>query len=365
MDAQLATRCPHCQTAFRVTMQQLELREGSVRCGACREIFNGIDTVFEYEPGEGFELTPPPAEQDLADRMTLIDFGSLRGTQAPSASNMQDELDALSRAIADLQAKPWSPPPASLQEELGSDAGDRDDDFHRHPGQQLAGLQGLPGSQFSQRGHDRQDGQDDEPAALRSRPAAAELPPLHAEDRRDDGGGDGGEPGFIQQARQRQRRARFWKVLLWIGIPLLLAALAAQLAFFFRNEIAARSPEAAPYLRAACRPLGCTIRLPMEIGKLSLVASQLDALGEGNGRYTLTALVRNQGDTVQAWPSLDLRLKDAEGKPALRKAFLPMQYMTKEEIVSGMPAHSEREIHILFDLAGDAPAGFELTLFYH
>lgn len=347
MDAQLATRCPNCQTAFRVTMQQLELREGSVRCGACREIFNGIDTVFEYEPGQGFELTPPPAEHDIADRMTLIDFGSLRGTQAPSPANMQDELDALSRAIADLQAKPWAPQPASLQDELGSH-GQRD--AVQHGGNQYL-------DDDDQDGPDEQRGQTER---VGSHPAEGDLPPLHAPLRREEL-----LSGFVQAGRQRQRRARLWKFVLWIGIPLLLAALAAQLTFYFRNDIAARWPDSARYLRAACRPLGCTIRLPMEIGQLSLAASQLDALGEGNGRFTLTALLRNQGDTVQAWPSLDLRLKDTDGKPTLRKAFLPTQYMTREEIVAGMPAHSEREIHILFDLAGDAPAGFDLTLFYH
>ena len=45
---QLATQCPHCGTQFRVTLAQLELRDGRVRCGSCREVFNGIDTVFEY-----------------------------------------------------------------------------------------------------------------------------------------------------------------------------------------------------------------------------------------------------------------------------------------------------------------------------
>lgn len=326
MDAQLATRCPTCQTAFRVTMQQLELREGMVRCGACREIFNGIDTVFEYEPGVGFELTPPPVQQDLADRMTLIDFDSLRGSQAPSASTMQAELDALSRAIADLQAKPWTASPGSLREELGSNDADEE---HVHAGDR-------------NRGSDHHGEQGDA------------YPPLHAE-----------PPGFVQQARERERSARGWKLLLWIAIPLLMLALIAQLTFYFRSDIAARSPEAARYLRAACRHLGCTLRLPMQIDRLSLASSQLDAVGEGTGRFMLTALVRNQGDTVQAWPSLDLQLKDAEGQATVRKAFLPTQYAGKDEISTGMPAHSEREIRIMFDLSGDAPAGFDLTLFYH
>lgn len=331
---QLATRCPHCQTSFRVTMQQLELREGMVRCGTCREIFNGIDTVFEYEPGQGFELTPPPAGQDIADRMTLIDFGSLRGTQAPSPSNMQAELDALTRAIADLQAKPWAKPAASPQDELGSAAHPTDAEHDHHDRDNASG-----GGQSHQ------------------------LQPPDAVDEHD--ARDRSEPAFVLQGRKRERSARAWKILLWIAIPLLLLALAAQLTFYFRNEIAARSPQAAPYLRAACNKIGCLIKLPMDIDQLSLISRQLDAIGEGSGRFQLTALIRNQSDTVQALPTLDLQMKNEEGQPLVRKAFLPTQYATKDEITNGLPAHSEREVHVLFDLAGDPPAGFELTLFYH
>ena len=37
----LATQCPFCQTTFRVAQDQLKLRGGLVRCGNCREVFDG------------------------------------------------------------------------------------------------------------------------------------------------------------------------------------------------------------------------------------------------------------------------------------------------------------------------------------
>jgi predicted Zn finger-like uncharacterized protein len=336
---QLATQCPHCRTQFRVTMAQLELREGQVRCGACREIFNGIDHVYEYTGEQEFLLTPPAAEQDLSDRMTLIDFGSLRDAPETGGPSMQEELDALSRAIADLQSKPWAEPPTTPRSEFG------DEDI----GDPQAG-----------------DARDSEVSA-------------------DDTGLDSTSddtPGFVQQARNRERSARLWKLLLWIGIPLLMLSLAAQLVYFFRSEIAARSPEAARYLHAICRHADCTISLPMQLDQLSLAASRLEQVGaDGNAeaaaaaseaaptasvtRLTLVALLRNKGDLVQAWPSLDLTLKDAEGGTVVRKSFLPEQYLKAREIRDGMSAHSEREIRIAFELDGESPAGFDLTIFYH
>lgn len=41
MAEELYTRCPGCKTIFRVTEPQLELRDGQVRCGHCRTVFNG------------------------------------------------------------------------------------------------------------------------------------------------------------------------------------------------------------------------------------------------------------------------------------------------------------------------------------
>ena len=41
----LATTCPRCQTGFRVVPDQLKIRRGLVRCGACRHVFSGLDSL--------------------------------------------------------------------------------------------------------------------------------------------------------------------------------------------------------------------------------------------------------------------------------------------------------------------------------
>ncbi|NLC23189.1 MAG: DUF3426 domain-containing protein [Oxalobacter sp.] len=53
----LVTKCPHCQTTFRVTEDQLKLYEGAVRCGVCQQIFNGTDHLQTEPP----VLTDKPA----------------------------------------------------------------------------------------------------------------------------------------------------------------------------------------------------------------------------------------------------------------------------------------------------------------
>ncbi|KVL29389.1 hypothetical protein WS97_25230 [Burkholderia territorii] len=48
----LATRCPHCETVFRLQQEQLSLHDGLVRCGHCQQIFNASHS-----------LVPEPAPQ--------------------------------------------------------------------------------------------------------------------------------------------------------------------------------------------------------------------------------------------------------------------------------------------------------------
>lgn len=45
----LATRCPHCHTTFRVAADQLKLRGGIVRCGACQQVFDGNAHLVDLE----------------------------------------------------------------------------------------------------------------------------------------------------------------------------------------------------------------------------------------------------------------------------------------------------------------------------
>ncbi|KQZ42479.1 hypothetical protein ASD58_24215 [Duganella sp. Root1480D1] len=43
----LATKCPHCNTIFRVAADQLKLRGGIVRCGSCALVFDGNAALVE------------------------------------------------------------------------------------------------------------------------------------------------------------------------------------------------------------------------------------------------------------------------------------------------------------------------------
>src|SRR5688572_2388780 len=55
----LVTRCPACGTAFRVQRDQLAAHFGTVRCGKCGSVFNGVAALVE-EGAEKLSLDPSP-----------------------------------------------------------------------------------------------------------------------------------------------------------------------------------------------------------------------------------------------------------------------------------------------------------------
>jgi len=86
----LITRCPACGTAFRVQSSQLAAHSGTVRCGKCGGVFNGVAALVE-ESDERLAFEPSP-------QLGLFDPG--RRSSAAAASG------AASAPAPDFLAEP-------------------------------------------------------------------------------------------------------------------------------------------------------------------------------------------------------------------------------------------------------------------
>jgi predicted Zn finger-like uncharacterized protein len=72
------THCPQCETAFKVSPQQLELAKGWVRCGRCSHVFEAA-LHFETPP----DIPAPP--QPRADAPSLFRSAMATAEAAPQA----------------------------------------------------------------------------------------------------------------------------------------------------------------------------------------------------------------------------------------------------------------------------------------
>lgn len=60
----MLTRCAACQTAFRITTEQLVSRQGMVRCGKCSAVFNALDHLLAHPvDGDASEQSGDPDRQ--------------------------------------------------------------------------------------------------------------------------------------------------------------------------------------------------------------------------------------------------------------------------------------------------------------
>ncbi len=104
------TRCPGCHTVFRVTPQQLAMREGQVRCGHCKTVFDGV--------AEQISLAPPvrPAERDEAYDEAALGPATVTLRSAQALHPAPAEAPAPGGPAAN--AEPAAPAAAAPDEEI-------------------------------------------------------------------------------------------------------------------------------------------------------------------------------------------------------------------------------------------------------
>lgn len=175
--------------------------------------------------------------------------------------------------------------------------------------------------------------------------------------------GDVDEPEFVKRSRRQERMGRTRRVLMALGAVALLLALLAQAVLGFRNVLAVQHPAMKPVLQAACVVLGCRVELPAQVENLVIETGELTTLGPDT--YALNTLLRNQGNLVLAWPSIELELTDANDKPVLRRVLAPADYLPRgTPAANGFGPHSEQPVTLHFTLAGLQPSGYHTFVFY-
>lgn len=153
---------------------------------------------------------------------------------------------------------------------------------------------------------------------------------------------------------------------LWIASALvLLLILLAQVAYFFRADIAARAPGTKPLLLGYCELLACKIALPQKSDLMSIEFSSLEADPNNAAQITLNALLRNRATYPLAFPNLELTLNDRQDKPVARRIIKPTDYLTATESEqAGLQANHEFNLKVPLDTSDLNPNGYRLVVIY-
>jgi predicted Zn finger-like uncharacterized protein len=172
-------------------------------------------------------------------------------------------------------------------------------------------------------------------------------------------------PGFVLLAEKKRRYGKWQTLGYSVGCVLLIIGALAQSTFFFRSAIAAQFPGVKPYLVQACQRLSCQIKLPAERRMLEITGSELLVLHDELKINTLSFQIQNKSTTSQEWPVAELVLKDARGKIVLHKFIPPIEYLNNSaEVVKGIPARSESDHKLHFELNTIKASNYSVGIFY-
>ncbi len=78
------TRCPHCQTTFRIRTEQLAAAKGAVRCGSCLQVFIAVEHLVSEKPQVAAEKPQVAAEKPQVSAEKSQEPGKPKETEATS-----------------------------------------------------------------------------------------------------------------------------------------------------------------------------------------------------------------------------------------------------------------------------------------
>jgi len=174
---------------------------------------------------------------------------------------------------------------------------------------------------------------------------------------------DADEPAFVTQGRRREQSGKAVQIALAAGSLFLLLLVLLQVMTTFRNPLAAQFPQFKPVLNTLCSLSGCKVDLPAQIEALAIEQGELQTLAPQTFSYV--SLLRNHSRSVQAWPSIELTLDDSDDKPVLRRVITPREYLpAKIDVASGLAPRSEQTVKVYFTTQQAKAAGYHIAIFY-
>lgn len=412
----LTTRCPSCNTVFRIRAEQLNQRGGRVRCGHCHTAFLALSTLEEMpddtelpKPGSApvpgtpaaqpmpapvpASTAPAPAVSPppLAAPQPVTNIAPA-SPPTPASTDLEAQDFAartqLAAPVVDIVDGRIEP---SLPESSGAPEFEirLDDDEAPEPlePREIAAPTTSPApveeEQIQLSGMHPELDEDENTAASPTKPKAETAPPqnvLHGE------GSQEALASVLEQmsdednARRREDVAGPATVYLddevlvpprrrgggrwWAGAAALLVLGLLQTAYLFRTELTSQFPALRAPLEQACATLGCSVPYPTRAEDISVEATDLNPDASQGGHYTLVVTLRNRARFMQSWPHLELTLTDRFDRAIVRRVLKPAEWLPAGMAQS--PAFGPLgEVTAQVGFATELPAaGYRLYAFY-
>lgn len=329
----LITRCPACETMFKVVPDQLRVSEGWVRCGQCDEIF---DASAHLQDGEFAGIVEPVV------RETQVLLSHERAeVQDAVAEPYDDEVD-VDDALKDLPPEagpdPLEPEPPEVISSLG---------------QPVTGPHGEAVDALASSPPWRDDFMGaPQPVEPVFSPALASPRSVWP------------EVSFIREVTPRSVWRRPLVRLALAGASLLLIlGLAGQVVLHERDRLAATEPALKPWLQAACAVLDCRLSPLQQIESMVIDSSSFNKI-RGDA-YRLSFTLKNTALSELATPAMELTLTDSQDRPLIRRVFMPAELGLPPRVLApGSETSGSLAVSVKVTGPNERIAGYRVLAFY-
>jgi len=348
------TRCPHCQTSFRVTDAQLSAAEGAVRCGSCLEVFQAQAHLLDSPDNDELDRIAPAT----ASRESLLDLADLSDVQVlnDSTDPDPDDSETLSGAVID-QETDASNIVTGVEVNASLDDLDESDIAEYWAAEGEVGdnptipddrvFDGIPALTAEDANLQREELLDPE----REGPDQIEIQALYFESR---------DPAEIVGELGDSSAWRRWP---WsLGAVVLVFGLGAQYAWYAKDRLA-QNVTLRPYYQQFCRSAGCELqpyRNSTALTTTDLIVRSHPTLAKA---LKVDAIIKNAGAFGQLFPNLKLTFTDVNGRKIAQRTFEPEDYLAGELMgLRYFPAYTEVRLSLEIIDPGKAAVGYTITI---
>ncbi|MFT5987175.1 MAG: putative Zn finger-like uncharacterized protein [Marinobacter psychrophilus] len=367
----LQTQCPHCQTRFRVTEEQLEVAKGRVRCGSCMKIFNAFENRIK-EPKPVITAPPEPAinpdpdddlvfadnpeedaahgayiksdmtfsEDELSDSFRSMDR-SVYSDDRDSSSNINvDSDESWAQAILNEASRPDSPRrPAPLGKAAHpvEAAPPKNQPPAEDPDIETQGLAQPSNSLPLPSEHQ-----------IYAESGARPQHTLYSNLRQ--------EPIPVQRNHGGKIRALAWSLI----VLAILGVIASQLVWVQFDKFS-KIPQLRPFYDKGCELAGCTLPPLIDMNAIDSRKLVVKTNPDNRSELVVDAVIINRAAFAQPFPAIVLTFADLNGQEVTQRVFSPADYLADQGAqLREMPPQTPVRIAIAIQDPGQTAVSYNI-----
>lgn len=303
------TQCPHCDTVFQVSDEQLSVAQGRVRCGRCQGVFDALAHLYEEEaPDTDADTAPAPTPREPHASADTWDADEPDDTPYIVASRDDESEDVAPPESAEPAAAAsvdTAPPEREVRETATEADADVPAEAAVSPASATPRVESLPRIDIVEVLRAQLE--------VRATPRAAPV-------------------------------SLVWPLL----AVLLMVSLGGQYLYFARADLA-QYQALRPWLQRACTYLGCDLPLRRAPEQIELLSRDVISHPRIRNALLISATFVNRADFIQVYPVLQISLSNESGTVVAMRRFQPEEYLAQGARIAagmalGVPVHVVLEV---------------------